>query len=166
VDRSASGAPEVRASRIPTNAFDDAIIRHLDRHLAEEAEVMAAYRELATSSDPPVQYVAQLILEDEERHHRLLTELVNQFRSSTTLTESGPQVPWRTRPTDRDGLARAVRRLRRFERRDLRQLRRLSRGLRPIRNHSLDNVVVATLIVDTRKHLRLLRELQRLARRR
>lgn len=150
----------------PLSEFDDAILQHLTEHLAGEAEILTEYRMLAASPDPPVRYLAQLILEDEERHHRVLTELANQFRSSASLVEEAPHVPWLTKPTDRLTLARTVRRLRKFERRDLRQLRKLARRLRPIRGASLDPVLVATLEMDTRKHLRYLRELHRLARKR
>jgi hypothetical protein len=150
----------------PISPFDAAILAHLTEHLAGEAEILDEYRLLAASPDAPVRYLAQLILEDEERHHRVMTELANQFRSSASLVEHPPQVPWLTRSTDRHGLARSVRRLRRFERRDLRQLRKLARQLRPIRDDSLDPVIVATLEMDTRKHLRYLRELHRIARRR
>ena len=149
----------------PISSFDAMILEHLTEHLAGEAEVLDEYRQLATSPDPPVRYLAQLILEDEERHHRVLSELANQFRSDTSL-EATPHVPWLTKSTDRHGLARSVRRLRKFERRDLRQLRKLARQLRPIRDNSLDPVIVATLEMDTRKHLRYLRELKRIAHRR
>jgi rubrerythrin len=148
----------------PISSFDAIILEHLTEHLAGEVEVLDEYRQLATSPDPPVRYLAQRILEDEERHHRVLSELANQFRPATSL-EPTPHVPWLTKSTDRHGLARSVRRLRRFERRDLRQLRKLARRLRPIRDHSLDPVIVATLQMDTRKHLRYLRELKRIARR-
>lgn len=146
--------------------FDAAILEHLTEHLAGEAEILDEYYLLAASPDAPVRYLAQLILEDEERHHRVLTELANQFRAAVSLGDQAPQVPWLTKSTDRHGLARSVRRLRKFERRDLRQLRKLARRLRPIRGSSLDPVIVATLQMDTRKHLRYLRELHRIARRR
>ena len=149
----------------PISPFDAAVLKHLTEHLADEAEILDEYRLLAASPDAPVRYLAQLILEDEERHHRVMTELANQFRSSVSLVEHPPQVPWLTSTTDRQGLAHSVRRLHRFERRDLRQLRKLARHLRPIRNDSLDPVIVATLEMDTRKHLRYLRELHRIARR-
>ncbi len=150
----------------PISSFDTMVLQHLDEHLAGEAEILHEYRQLATSPDPPVRYLAQLILEDEERHHRVLTEIANQFRSTTSLGQQTPQVPWLTKCTDRHGLARSVRRLRRFERRDLRHLRKLARQLRPIRDNSLNPVIVATLEMDTRKHLRYLRELKRIARQR
>lgn len=162
----ALGVRSDRTRHAPMSPFDDAILQHLTEHLAGEAEILTEYRALAASPDPPVRYLAQLILEDEERHHRILTELANQFRSSASLVEQAPHVPWLTKPTDRHTLARSVRRLRRFERHDLRQLRKLARRLRPIRGDSLDPVLVATLEMDTLKHLRYLRELHRLARRR
>jgi hypothetical protein len=150
----------------PISRFDAAVLRHLTEHLADEAEILDEYRLLTSSPDAPVRYLAQLILEDEQRHHRVMTELANQFRSSASLVEHTPQVPWLTKSTDRHGLARSARRLRRFERRDLRRLRKLARLLRPIRDDSLDPVIVATLEMDTRKHLRYLRELQRIAHKR
>jgi hypothetical protein len=150
----------------PISPFDAAILEHLTEHLAGEGEILYEYRQLAESPDAPVRYLAQLILEDEERHHRILTELANQFRSAASLAEHAPHVPWLTKSTDRHGLARAVRRLRKFERRDLRQLRKLARQLRPIRGSSLDPIIVATLEMDTRKHLRYLRELHRIAHKR
>ncbi len=155
---------ELRAPAV--SAFDETILEYLTDHLAGEEVVLEEYRRLAESHDPPVAYLAQLILEDEIRHHRVLTELTNQFRSATTMADQAPHVPWLTKSTDRHGLARTVRRLRRFERHDLRQLRKLARRLRPIRANSLDPVIVATLEMDTRKHLRYLRELNRIAHRR
>ena len=166
VRATALGVRSDRTHDLPMGTFDATILQHLTCHLAGEAEILDEYRQLATSPDAPVRYLAQLILEDEERHHRVLTELANQFRSSASLVEQTPHVPWLTKSTDRHDLARSVRRLRKFERRDLRQLRKLARRLRPIRHHSLDPVLVATLEMDTRKHLRYLRELQRIARNR
>ena len=151
---------------LPVSPFDARILEHLTGHVASEAEILDEYRQLARSPDAPIRYLARLILEDEERHHRVLTELANQFRTPAFLMEQTPHVPWLTKSTDRRGLTRAVRRLRKFERRDLRQLRKLARHLRPIRNHSIDPVIVAALEMDTRKHLRYLRELHRIARRR
>ena len=150
----------------PMSPFDATVLAHLTEHLAGEVEILDEYRLLAASPDAPVRYLAQLILEDEERHHRVLTELANQFRSAASLVDQAPHIPWLTRSTDRHGLARSVRRLRRFERRDLRQLRKLARHLRPVRGSSLDPVIVAALQMDTRKHLRYLRELHRITRKR
>ena len=155
-----------RPRRPPVSDFDAAIMRHLERHLADEKTILDEYRALAASDDEPVRYVAQLILEDEERHHRVLTEMLNQFRTSAWFVEQAPRVPWITYSRDRRSLKRTVRRLRAFERRDLRQLRQLSRSLGFLRRDSLNGVLVQALKADTRKHLVFLRALARLTRRR
>jgi hypothetical protein len=75
----------------PVSVFDAMILQHLTEHLAGEAAILDEYRQLATSPDAPVRYLAQLIVEDEERHHRVLNELANQFRTSAWLFERRPQ---------------------------------------------------------------------------
>ena len=153
-------------SRTAVGEFDAALMENLERHLADEQTILDEYAALAESVDEPVRYIAQLILDDEQRHHRILTEMLNQFRTSVWLAEQSPRVPWLTRSHDRRALKASIHRLRRFERRDLRELRRLERRFRSLRRDSLNGVLVRALIVDTRKHLLYLRALDRLARRR
>jgi hypothetical protein len=155
-----------RGSRAAVGEFDAALMQNLERHLADEQVILDEYRALAESTDEPVRYIAQLILDDEERHHRVLTEMLNQFRTSVWLAEQTPHVPWLTRSHDRRALKASVRRLRAFERRDLHELRRLNRRFRFLRRDSLNGVLVRALIIDTRKHLLYLRTLNRLTRRR
>jgi hypothetical protein len=151
--------------RVPLSAFDAALMQHLERHLADEETILQQYRDLADSPDETVQYIALLIIDDEQRHHRVLTEMLNQLRSSAWFVEQKPHVPWFTRSTDPLGLKRSVRQLRGFERHDLRQLRRFERRLGFMRRDSLHGVLVRALIMDTRKHLLYLRTLDRFARR-
>jgi len=152
-------------SRAAVGEFDAELMQKLERHLADEQVILEEYRALAESTDEAVRYIAQLILDDEQRHHRVLTEMLNQFRTSVWLAEQSPHVPWFTRSSDRAALKASVHRLRGFERRDLRELRRLKRRFRFLRRDSLDGVLVHALIIDTRKHLLYLRTLNRLARR-
>ena len=128
----------------PMNPFDATILEHLAEHRVGEAEI------LAESPDPPVRYLAQLILADEERHHRVLAELANpvpvcrlarRARAARPVAHEEHGSP-RTRS---HGAPSTTVRVARLEWRDLRQLRKLVRQLRPTRNHSLDPVIVATL---------------------
>ncbi len=158
-------ADRVEARRAPpVGEFDAALLAHLERHVTDERTILDEYRSLAESDDGPVRYIAQLILEDEERHHRVLTEILNQVRTSVWLVEQRPRVPWITRSRDPRQLRARLRKLRAFERHDLRQLRALRRRLAFLRRDSLDGVLVSALILDTRKHLLYLRRLRRLAR--
>jgi hypothetical protein len=148
--------------RLAVGAFDERIMTHLERHVAEERELLGEYQELqAKSESPAVRYLVGLLLEDEHRHHRVLTEMLNQFRTSVYLAEQEPRVPYMIRKRD-PAAAAAVKRLRRAERQDLRTLRSLRRKLKFMRRHSLDGVLVNSLILDTHKHLRYLRTLRRL----
>jgi hypothetical protein len=143
-------------------SFDAKIMRHLEHHIDDEREALAEYGTLLQDSDnPAVRYLLGLLLEDEQRHHRILIEMLNQFDAGAYLADESAHVPWMTRKPDAEAAA-AIRRLRRTERADLRKLRRLRRQLKFLRRHSLDGVLVDSLIFDTRKHLRYLRTIQRL----
>ena len=143
-------------------SFDARIASHLQRHLDAEQRALDDYEALANDSgNPSVRYLASLLLEDERRHHRVMTEMLNQFRTSLYLVERRPHVPWMLRQRDSQ-TASAVRRLRRIERRDLWDLRRLRHRLGFLRRDSLNGVLVNALILDTRKHLHYLRTMRRL----
>ena len=124
--------------------------------------MLVEYEKLASTTDnPAVRYLVGLLVEDEQRHHRVLTEMLNQFRTSVWLAEQEPFVPYMSHKRDPVAAA-AAKRLRRAERKDLRALRTLRRKLGVLRRHSLDGVLVDSMIVDTYKHLRYVRALQRL----
>jgi hypothetical protein len=154
----------VRSPRTDVSKLDAELMRHLEAHLADEDKLLDEYRELAASNDPPVSYIATLILEDEQRHHRVLTEMLNHIRTSAWSIEQEPHVPWLTRSADPSALRKQVKRLQGHERRDLRELRKLKRRLGSLRTTSLHGALVDALERDTRKHLHYLRVLARLAR--
>ena len=142
--------------------FDAEIMGYIDHHIVDEQHVLDEYQQLLEGSDhAPVRYLLGLLLEDEQRHHRILEEMLNQFRTATVAANHEPHVPFMSRRPDAETAA-TIRRLRREERKDLHQLRRLRRRLKFLRRHSLHGVLVDSLILDTRKHLRYLDTIQRL----
>jgi hypothetical protein len=161
-DRWAQPVESVRPKQI--SDVDASLVKHLEKHLADEQQILGEYRRLAESDDEPVRYIARLILEDEERHHRVLGEMLNQVRSSAWSVEQEPHVPWVRKSHDARQLRKSVKRFRAIERHDLRQLRAFRRRLALLRRDSLNEVLVSALILDTRKHLLFLRRLERLAR--
>lgn len=161
-DRSHFVGEDVDARRRASGSFNAEIIGHLQHHIDDEQEMLVAYGTLLRQSEnAPVCYLLDLLLEDERRHHRILIEMINQFRSSEDAVDQQPHVPWMTRKPD-PGIAAATRNLRRSERADLRRLRALRRRLKFLRRRSLNGVLVDSLILDTRKHLGYLRAIQRL----
>lgn len=159
-----SEAPETPPPGLRISEFDAALIEQLEHHLADEATILAEYRDLEDSPDEAVRYLAQLIMDDEQRHHRVLTEILNRFRTSAWFVEQTPRVPSFTKSSDPGALKDSVRRLRAFERRDLRQLKKLERRLGVLRRDSINGVLVRSLVMDTRKHLLYLKMLDRMAR--
>ena len=82
------------------------LLRHLTLHMENEGALLAAYQELAEQADAEyVTYCVNMIIEDEIRHHRLFTELVNALRSSVERTEG----PSRTRSSATPPTRRAAR---------------------------------------------------------
>jgi hypothetical protein len=153
---------DVARERAAVGPLDAEVMGRLERHIADEQDMLDEYETLLRRSDhAPVRYLLGLLLEDEQRHHRILGEMLNQFRTSVYLAEQAPHVPWVRRKHDPE-TAKAIRRLRRAERTDLRKLRALRRHLRFLRRDSLNGVLVDAIILDTHKHLRYLRSIQRL----
>lgn len=143
---------------------DLALIELLADHVANEAEALHAWDELATEApEPHVRYIAQLIVEDERLHHELLSEMLERARSDAQWQTTEPEIPWVRAPKDRRPLLLAIENLLRVEHSDLRRLRALKRGLRPQRRTSLLWALADVLEADTRKHLRLLKFLRRTA---
>ncbi len=146
--------------------LDQELLGFVNRHLEGEAEVLEAYQAISRESpDEYVRYVADLIAEDERRHHQLLVEMANQLRGQLDGSAHGARVPWLTRPRHPRELRAALDRLISFERHDRRELRRFRRRLGPRRRTSLLTVLVDAMLADTQKHLRMLVALRRSAKR-
>ena len=66
----------------------DAIAKGIEEHIKLEAKAVETYAELAQKSDSQqVKIIAQMIREDEIRHHALLKELHKTVIEPETLTE-------------------------------------------------------------------------------
>ena len=136
------------------------LMRHLTLHMEHEGALLASYQKLTEQSDAEyVTYLVNMILEDEIRHHRLFSELVNTLRSSVERTE-GTSVPLVRNAANPVELLEATERLLDRERVDERELHRLSRELRDLRGTSVWPVLVEIMERDTEKHQGILRFLK------
>jgi hypothetical protein len=157
-----SAREEAEKYRPRLGQLDEQLLAFITSHVASETEILASYQ--ATAADTPdeyVRYLLQLIISDEQRHHQLLGEMANYLRAGVDGTDLRPRIPWLTRPQQPSSLRAATKRLIQGERRDRRQLRRYRRRLRPLRNTSLLGVLVDSMLLDTKKHLLLLRAVRR-----
>ena len=143
---------------------DARLLAIIEGHVGSEVDLLRSYQAVA-ENDPAdyVRYLTDLIISDEKRHHQLLVEMANNLRAGIAGGDTSDRVPWLVRPKRPGELQRAVDALIRRERRDRRELKRLRRALRPRRKTSLLSPLVETMLLDTRKHIVLLRAIRRSA---
>jgi hypothetical protein len=132
----------------------------LVRHGSQETTLLADYEKTAvTITDPAARYLIELIMDDERRHHRLLSELASAMAWDTMsrVEHSVPPLGWNL---DED-LCAASRRLRRYESQDRRELRALRRRLSPFKDTTVWSLVIELVLLDTKKHITILKFLER-----
>jgi rubrerythrin len=83
----------------------DELGKNIKAHIEMEAEAIKTYKELIPEmEDPGSKQVLEYILDDEKRHHRLLTQLYKLVIEKETLTEEDlwdltwKDVPWHGGP--------------------------------------------------------------------
>lgn len=127
-------------------------------HERDEEEVIAAYEVFAEeASSNTVRYLLRLILDDEKRHHQVLSELTNKVRAEVTLEERGARIPYLDLHRSDQALLEATDRFLAIERKDRAELKRLARKIRADAGADFDAFVVDLLRSDTERHIRILR---------
>ena len=140
------------------SVIEEGLYRHLTEHVSSEAEFIAAYRERAEAPDTPeaARYLIRLVLEDEERHHRVLHEIVTAIGNDIAWRHDPDAVPNLPYGAPDRALSEVTRRFLAVERTDQKQLRALRKELRPFRDTSLWALLVELMEHDTAKHIRIL----------
>jgi hypothetical protein len=139
------------------------LLQAVERHVEAEADALGQYEYLETASgDPVVALVMRLILDDEERHHTLLTRIASSLRDALNWTHSDDALPKgptdaRPAPAELAGIARA---LIDEEKTGAQALRKLARRERDI-GGGLDSLLLEMMAMDSDKHARLLQFVQR-----
>lgn len=136
---------------------EEELYRHLTDHVASEAEFIADYRQRVEAPGTPeaARYLIQLVLEDEERHHRILHQLVTALGNGIAWragSDAVPSLPYKADPE----LAAVTARFLAAERADQKELRALRNELRPFRDSSMWALLVELMESDTAKHIRML----------
>ncbi|MHB1585455.1 MAG: hypothetical protein ACYCU7_18130 [Acidimicrobiales bacterium] len=140
------------------------LVELLARHGSEEGKLLAVYEELVKStSNKAVQYLVNLVLDDERRHHRLLADMANAMAWESLNDDDIPVAPTLSPHADR-ALVEHTRKLRRAEREDHKQLRDLRRRLRPYADTTMWALIVDLMVLDTEKHMTILRFIEQRAR--
>lgn len=156
---------DVIEQRDPRGTTFYRLVDAIERHAAAESAALGQYHYLAEQSDDPiVALIMRLILEDEERHHTLLTRIATTLRDALNWTYSPNALP-ESRGTALSASAQAdliamARALVEEEQTGARALRRLAdrgQGL----GDGLDELLLDMMAMDSDKHARLLQFVQK-----
>jgi hypothetical protein len=145
----------------PGRSDDIALANLLREHAGREGEALRAYEDLVKGvDDPGVRFLASMILDDERRHHELITEMLHQVQSILWDVDVEPQVPHLTTRADPD-LRAATDRLLALEREDAEELQQLRRQARTQSESTLLPLLAELMAHDTAKHIAILEVLHR-----
>lgn len=149
-------------SRIPydLSEYDRNLIGHLEEHVAAEQEVIDLYDALAHDDHPYVAFIAELIGEDEARHHRLFTEWIETIKALAELRDAPDGIPHVDyHPVDPETVY-LVDKLLDIEEADLAAAKRLRHEIRDVRTATLWGILMELVIADTKKHIKVLKFLR------
>ena len=131
------------------------LYEHLVTHAAFETKLMTRYEALAESSTPWVGFLAGLIAEDEERHHRLYALWAESLRALVER-DTGDGLPALDRIDDPAALIEATEALLSYERKDLKELRMLKKSIDDVKDTTVWGLVLDVMRADTDKHIAIL----------
>ena len=149
-------------SRIPhdLSEYDRRLIEHLDEHVTAEKEVIDLYDALAHDEHPYVAFIAELIGEDEARHHRLFIEWIETIKALAELRDAPDGIPHVDyHPVDAETI-HLVDKLLDFEEADLAAAKKLRHEIRSVRTSTLWGMLMELVIADTKKHIKVLKFLR------
>lgn len=148
---------------IGASTLDQRLFDALGAHEHDEKAVIEEYVAFAERTpSATVRYLINLIVEDEKRHHRVLTELANTIRAEVTFEERGSRIPYLDVHRGDPALLAATRRFLEVERRDRDELRTLCRQV-DRSGALLEAFLVRLVLEDSDRHIRILRFIERLA---
>jgi hypothetical protein len=133
--------------------WEQEVYDHLTWHAEHELATLEAYEELAsTSGSEAFRYLARLILDDERRHHTMLSELAETIRTSAESSTGPTPIPLLDFHGHREEILEASERFLDVEEEDQRSLASLMRDLRDVRDTTLWELVLELMKADNEKH--------------
>jgi rubrerythrin len=136
------------------------LVATLERHGADEGEILARYNTLAEAlRSPAARYLVSYIMDDERRHHRIIEELANTvaWGGFNAAGEVAKVPDLRNHRYEAADFIAETQRLLDFEKKDRRELRRLRKDLHDFEDTTVWALLVDTMILDTDKHIRILK---------
>ena len=136
-----------------------ALYAHLENHIQAESGMEDLYDLLAGTGHPYIAFLANLIGEDEARHHRLFQEWMDSIRAMAVLEEG--RIPNLDRKAVSPETIALVDRLLEFEKADLAAVRKLRKEITDMLDTTVWGALIETLVADTQKHIGILKFIKR-----
>jgi rubrerythrin len=158
---------EVQEPPVGASVWEADLYRLLTTHIAKERGMLEEYAAAAkTTGSHALEYLVDLLIEDEKRHHRVFAELASSLKSESELAAEQPVVPRLDfSRRNAEAVLDASGRLLDNERDDLHELKSLKKTLRDVEDTTLWSVLVDVMIRDTEKHIALLTFVEKQAKR-
>ncbi len=139
------------------------LYKHLTEHVENERGLLQAYAVAAEATGSRAfAFLVRLLIEDEQRHHRLFADMAASLRSEAEMQPAEPIVPRldfdEVAPT---ALSEATEHILASEKKDREELRHLRRELRAFEDRTLWGVLVELMQRDTDKHIAVIEFAQR-----
>lgn len=134
----------------------------LEAHEREEQQTLGEYQDAAKAApDAGVRYLMSLVLEDEERHHRLSQAMAHEVHDSLLwLQREAPLPEVNPAPEERQKLLRQTERFLRIEEDGERQLADLHHQVKELHAGLLE-LIVDVMRADTEKHVHILKYIKK-----
>jgi len=158
---------EVAAALGPTGTMSPApepelspyeyLLHALEAHIGAERDSLAHYRELAESTkDPVVELIMGIILEDEERHHALMSRIATRLKDDLNWSQSPGALPSRGAEATDTAAYESLRSFVASEREGIHELRKFA-GRADGLYGGLPSELLEMMARDSEKHEHLLR---------
>ena len=143
--------------------WEQDLFTHLTEHVRDEREALEAYVAAADATDSnALAYVVKLLIEDERRHHTLFQEMAESLKHDAEFRPGDPAIP-RLDFNRVDGAAvrELTDQLIAREKADVRELKKLQKSVRDVKERTLWPLLIDLMQRDTKKHLAMLRFVQK-----
>ena len=130
--------------------------------------MLEEYRSAAeASSSKAFEYLVNLLIEDEMRHHRIFLELADSLETISLRPGADPQVPYLDfNRTNKEAVLDLTETLLEKEQQDALELKRLQRELGDVKDTSIWGLLVDLMQRDTQKHIAILKFVKKHTKRR
>ena len=145
---------------VGTREWERDIYEHVAHHGRIEGEILEEYQELLADDDvsPAFRYLAEMLLQDEIRHHQIFDDLAETMRQARDDIPGPTPIPsLHGFHADRVRIQRVTDRLLQAERDDLAELEDLAKRLKEFDKVTLWGLLIELMLDDTKKHIKILK---------